>query len=123
MSVPLRFLVAEDSATVQALYRSVLRMQWPDAEVAVVASEEAAVREAAASRWDLIVMDGELSPGSGVQAIRQIRAAGVLVPVLFVSGENETVLRAALDAGAMVARQKPIPVHEFIAVVDKLLNP
>lgn len=123
MSVSLRFLVAEDSRAVQTLYRNMFHMRWPDAEVVVVASEEAAVREATASHWDLIVMDGELSPGSGIAAIRQIRAAGVSVPILFVSGENETVLRAALDAGATVARRKPVPVHEFIAAVDKLINP
>lgn len=119
----LRFLVVEDSRAVQVLYQNSFRMHWPDAGVVVVVSEEAAVREATAGRWDLIVMDWQLSPGSGITAIRQIRASGVSVPILFVSGEDEIVLRAALDAGATVARRKPVPVHEFIVAVDKLLNP
>lgn len=123
MSVPLRFLVAEDDPFIREFYRENLHRRWPDAEIRGVVSEAEAVLEGTADRLDLIVMDGSLMPGTGVAAVQQIRAAGVSCPILFVSGAGGGTLREALDAGATLARCKPVPVHEFIVLVDKLLNP
>ncbi|MBI3305061.1 response regulator [Candidatus Parcubacteria bacterium] len=117
-----RFLVVDDSVRIQALYRSALHMGWPGAEVVAVASENEAIREATGDRWDLILMDAQLSPGSGISAILQIRAAGVSVPILFVSGDDESVLCAARDAGATDVRHKPVPVSELIALANRLVN-
>src|SRR5690349_10868327 len=51
-------------------------------------------------RFDCLLLDHDLPGMSGTELTRQLRAAGDLTPVVFVTGQqNEEILQAAVDAG------------------------
>lgn len=95
-STPTRVLVVDD----QALYREGLCgliRHWPEFEVV---GDAANGREAVAfcreNAVDLVLMDVQMSVMDGIEAIQPVRAAapGVLVVMLTVSVDEETLFRA-----------------------------
>ncbi|MCC7436964.1 MAG: response regulator transcription factor [Armatimonadetes bacterium] len=72
---------------------------------------------------DLIVLDLMLPGKNGQDICREIRAAGVTVPVLMLTAktsETDTVL--GLEMGADDYVKKPFSIHELIARVKALLR-
>ena len=97
----LRVMVVDDHAVVRSGVRSLLESDPNITVVAEAGTVSAAVTTAATMTPDVILMDVRLADGSGIQAIREIRAnrpeTRVLVLTSFV---DDDALFSAIMAGA-----------------------
>ena len=73
--------------------------------------------------YDLVILDLILPRMSGIEICRSIRAKGILLPILILTGMDETEDKVlALDAGADDYLTKPFSVQELLARVRALLR-
>jgi len=101
MSEPLRMLLVEDSEDDAELLAHELRRAGFALEFERV--ENAAGLEAALDRatWDIIIGDNSMPGFSGTEALSLVRARGLDIPFIFVSGTmGEDLAARALEAGA-----------------------
>jgi DNA-binding response OmpR family regulator len=69
-------------------------------QVVTAASGAEAVRAAASSRPDLVLLDVMMPDGDGFEALRRIRSGGSEVPVIFLTARDEVPARArGFDVG------------------------
>ena len=115
-----RVLVVDDEVEMQRALRTGLRYHGFD--VRVVGSGEEAVRESAAWRPDVILLDLGLPGMDGFQTLAAIRpetrAAVIVVSVM--PGEKDKV--RALDAGADDYVVKPFGTEELVARIRAVLR-
>lgn len=115
---PSRVLVADDSGAM----RSILRRQLLAAGLEVVEATGGAdaVRQARATRPDLVLLDVDMPELDGFQVMSVLRTDEAVrdVPVIFLSGRVDTSeLVEGLDLGAFDYVKKPCDVDELIARV------
>ena len=115
-----RVLVVDDEVEMQRALRTGL--QYHDFDVHAVGSGEEAVREAAAWRPDVILLDLGLPGMDGFATLRALRpttrAAVIVVSVM--PGEKDKV--RALDAGADDYVVKPFGTDELVARIKAVLR-
>jgi signal transduction histidine kinase len=100
MPVPLRVLLVEDSEDDAELIARELRGGDYAPEVRRVETE-GAMRAALAEPWDVVISDYSLPQFSGPAALSLVRASGLDIPFIVVSGAiGEEVAVAAMKAGA-----------------------
>jgi DNA-binding response OmpR family regulator len=101
MNDVLRLLLVEDSeADAELLARELKRAGFAVefARVQTAAEVEDALRRRS---WDIIVGDNSMPGFSGTEALRIVRARGLDIPFIFVSGTmGEDLAVSALEAGA-----------------------
>jgi FixJ family two-component response regulator len=67
-----------------------------------------------------VILDVNLNDGSGIELRQGLKAAGVSVPVIYVSGNEDPVVRkAALDSGCIAFLTKPFSVQSLIEPLKK----
>ena len=67
-----------------------------------------------------VILDINLNDGSGIELRRRLKAAGVSVPVIYMSGNNDpAVRRAALGSGCNAFLAKPFSVQELIEPLNR----
>jgi FixJ family two-component response regulator len=67
-----------------------------------------------------VILDINLNDGSGIELRRGLKAAGVSVPVIYMSGnEDPAVRKAALDSGCIAFLTKPFSVQSLIEPLKK----
>src|SRR2546425_758344 len=101
MSTPLRMLMVEDSEADAELLAHELRRAGFALEFERV--DNAAALAAALDRvtWDVIIGDNSMPGFSGTEALALLRAHGLDIPFIFVSGTmGEDLAARALEAGA-----------------------
>jgi DNA-binding NarL/FixJ family response regulator len=109
----LRVLVVDDSQ----LFRTGLQaLLSEDFEVASAASGEAAVRQVAAFRPDVVVMDMDMPGMSGSDATRQILAAAPSTFVMMLTGSEDDVVEA-VRAGASGYLLKSADVADIVKAI------
>lgn len=79
-----RVLVVDDSAGVRQLISATLTGRGFDVQVAANARD--AVRAMADRRYDALVVDYSMPHSNGVELVRALRAVGVAIPIVMVSG-------------------------------------
>jgi two-component system, OmpR family, KDP operon response regulator KdpE len=110
-----RILIVDDEPQILRALR--INLQARHYDVVTAADGTAALREARASKPDLIVLDLGLPDLDGVEVIRKLRAWSP-VPIVVLSGRvgsNDKV--GALDAGADDYVTKPFSLDELLARV------
>jgi len=108
-----RLLVVADEKTILELLSGSLRLAG--FEVMTAASGKEALRAAAASRPDLILLDVMMPVGDGFEVVRRMRSSGPDVPVIFLSardGVRERVAGLALGGDDYVT--KPFSLDEVL---------
>jgi len=66
-----------------------------------------------------IVLDINLNDGSGIDLRRQLAAAGVSLPVIYITGnDNDATRMAALQSGCMAYLTKPFPAKSLIEPIE-----
>ena len=109
-----RLLLAEDEAELSRVLTAALRMQGYEVDAA--ADGEAAVSLARRNRYDCMVLDIMMPKKDGITALRELRAAGCLTPVLMLTAKAGLDDRVAgLDAGADDYLTKPFAIRELLA--------
>ena len=62
-----------------------------------------------------VILDINLNDGSGIELRHRLRADGISVPVIYITGnDNPAVRKAALDSGCIAFLTKPFSVQELI---------
>jgi two-component system OmpR family response regulator len=116
-----RVLIVEDEAKMAELLRRGLTEQGAVADVA--GRGEDALWMAAATAFDVIVLDVVLPGIDGFETCRSLRAAGVWTPVLMLTARGEVEDRVAgLDGGADDYLVKPFALAELGARLRALLR-
>jgi two-component system OmpR family response regulator len=116
-----RLLVVDDEATILELLAGSLR--FAGFEVVTAASGAEALRAAAASRPDLVLLDVMMPGGDGFEVVRRLRSSGPDVPVIFLTardGVRERVAGLALGADDYVT--KPFSLDEVLERIRAVLR-
>ena len=120
-SEPARLLVVDDEQTILELLAGSLRFAGYEVVTAATGSE--AVRTAASSRPDLILLDVMMPDGDGFEAARRIRTAGPEVPVIFLTARDAVSDRVTgFDTGADDYVTKPFSLDEVLARIRAVLK-
>ncbi|WGM29808.1 ATP-binding protein [Brevundimonas sp. NIBR11] len=119
---PLRVLLAEDNPANQTLIAALLGSM--DVALDMVENGEEAVRAAASTAYDLILMDMQMPLMDGPAATRAIRASGDLTPVVALTAnvlpEQIEQCRAAGMQGHVA---KPIDPRALMAALSEYARP
>jgi FixJ family two-component response regulator len=67
-----------------------------------------------------VILDIDLPDGSGIELREDLKAAGVSVPVIYITGNaNPKVREAAMTSGCVAFLTKPFSSHELIEPLKK----
>jgi predicted signal transduction protein with EAL and GGDEF domain/FixJ family two-component response regulator len=107
-SAPLRILVADDEPTARRLMRAAL--EKAGFAVATAADGEEALREFAAQRCDMVMLDVDMPARSGFEVCAELRRiAGDELPIVMVTGMDDLQsIETAYECGATDFIAKPI---------------
>lgn len=83
-----RILVADDSETILLLLRTRLEMEGHDVITAADGQEVVEAVSGAPDPPDILLLDAMMPRKSGIDALRELRAAGVDTPALIVSAHT-----------------------------------
>lgn len=73
--------------------------------------------------YSLILCDNTMPVMTGDQAVREMRALGVAVPIIGITGNSEPQdVRAFLDAGATQVLIKPVAVSQLLRIIQQALQ-
>jgi CheY-like chemotaxis protein len=117
-------LLVDDQRDILRLLRSTLEtLKNKDIKVFESPSGEEALLESTRHAIDLLVADYKLPGMSGVELMHKIRARHPEVKVIFITGMTEKKMRdEMLNAGALAVFDKPIPIADFLDVVERGLG-
>jgi DNA-binding response OmpR family regulator len=117
-----RVLIADDSETILLLLRTRLEMEGYEVVTAADGVEVVeAVRRDPAAGPDVLLLDAMMPRKSGIDALRELRAMGVVTPALIVSAHQDELDAAAptdLDIAGYV--NKPIDFDLLFAIIAEL---
>ncbi len=101
METTLKLLYAEDNPQDADLTRSHFARVAPNLHLEIAESGSHCIERLAAESFDLLLLDNHLPDMDGLDVLEQIRAIGLRLPVVIITGagDDETVARA-LRAGA-----------------------
>ncbi|MFT4053821.1 MAG: response regulator transcription factor [Novosphingobium sp.] len=116
-----RLLLAEDDADLGPAIRRALELEGHVVDLFTRGDDVLA--GARASDYDVILLDIGLPHGSGLEVLRDLRAAGDATPVIIVTAFDRTQQRVAgLDAGADDYVVKPVDLEELAARIRSQLR-
>jgi two-component system response regulator MprA len=119
-----RILVADDSETILLLVRTRLEMEGHEVETAADGQEVVdAMGRAGNNPPDILLLDAMMPHKSGIDALRELRAAGFETPALIVSAHTEggDGDDAALAISGYIG--KPIDFDQLFAKIAALTAP
>lgn len=118
-----RLLVADDSETILLLLETRLRMAGYDVATAEDGQQvlDALAETPDDGAPDVLLLDAMMPRKSGLEVLREIRAAGDRTPVLIVSAHREHQdLRDAMSSGADGTFTKPLDWDALIERIEEL---
>ena len=117
----MRILLVEDDKIISEQIAAALAKERLDVEV--VRNGERALDVALGSRFNLIVLDIMLPKLDGWAVCEQVRAAGILTPILMLTARDSIDDRVkGLQGGADDYLSKPFDLRELLARVHALLR-
>ena len=97
------------------------RLLWLHAyEPILLSSAEAFKKHTDFEKVACVILDINLNDGSGIELGHHLQAAGLSVPVIYMTGNQDpTVRKAALDTGCIAFLTKPFSTQELIDPLNK----
>jgi DNA-binding response OmpR family regulator len=117
-----KILIADDEEDIRQLILAILA--GSGFEVDTVSDGERAWEAVRQGHYDLLIADNEMPRLTGMKLIERIRASGMSLPVVIVSGSLALELvpdHLQLQIAAIIA--KPFDIDEFLNVVQTVLRP
>jgi len=120
--VSTRVLIADDSETILLLLRTRLEMEGYEVITAADGVEVIeAMQRASEPKPEILLLDAMMPRKSGIDALRELRAAGVDTPVLIVSAhQDEMDAGAATDVEVSGYITKPIDFDQLFSRIAEL---
>src|SRR5882672_92946 len=116
-----KILVVEDEEVIRMTLGDRLESEGYTVEFAVDGEE--GFQKATRSAYDLVVLDIMLPRKNGFDVCRDIRMAGVVVPILMLTARGQTVDKVlGLKIGADDYLTKPFDAMELLARIEALLR-
>jgi two-component system OmpR family response regulator len=116
-----RVLIADDSETILLLMRTRLEMEGYEVLTACDGEEVLEIMRRDNADPDILLLDAMMPRKSGIDALRELRAAGVATPVLIVSAhQDEMDAGAASDAEVDGYVPKPIDFEALFKSIAEL---
>ena len=115
----MKILIAEDDTSTWRSLRRLLGVLIGQAEYDNATNGDDTLRLASNNQYDLITMDGNLSPGRGPEIVRALRAKGCETKIIMHCGE-ERELKDGLKYGANAGVMKPLNLQDLIAILKEL---
>jgi DNA-binding response OmpR family regulator len=117
-------LIVDDQRDILRLLHSTIdTFKNDDIKIFESQSGEEAMLESSRHRVDMLITDYKLPGMTGVELMHKIRARHPEAKVIMISGETERKVRnEMLNAGALAIFEKPIPLAEFLDVVERGLG-
>ncbi|WP_137844382.1 response regulator transcription factor [Microbacterium sp. 2FI] len=115
-----RILVAEDDRLVSSFVSKGLRESGYGVEAA--ADGETALELCRTGDFDLLILDIGLPVLDGFGVLRRLRAAGLILPVIVLTGRPDRDVVEALEAGADDFMPKPFRFAELLARIHARLR-
>ncbi len=117
-------LIVDDQRDILRLLRSTLEtLKNPDVKILEAPSGEEALLASARHRVDLLISDYKLPGMSGLELMHKVRARHPEAKIILISGTTERKVREEmLNAGALAVFNKPIPLADFLDVVERGLG-
>lgn len=116
-----RLLVLEDDPVCAAFLHEALRVLPVHVDHA---PDLATARRLAAPTQSLWIFDARLPDGHGADLLAELRGAGMTVPALALTGEDEPQALARLAASGFAAvLRKPVTLQQLMAAVNGLIAP
>lgn len=121
----IRVLIADDSETILLLLRTRLEMEGYEVVTAADGVEVVeAVQHDEQPSPDILLLDAMMPRKSGIDALRELRAAGIETPALIVSAhQDEMDAGAATDVEVSGYITKPIDFDRLFARIAELTGP
>ncbi len=118
-----RILLVDDQRDILRLLHSTLDTLGHKLEIYEAPSGEEALLEATRHRFDLLVSDYKLPGITGVELMKKIRAKNPDVKSILITAMTDKKTREEMRAaGAMALFDKPIPMADFLDVVERGLG-
>jgi response regulator RpfG family c-di-GMP phosphodiesterase len=116
----LLILLVDDDPGLRTLLRTTFEVA--DVSVAEAESAKAARREIRASRPDVIVLDVNMPRVSGIDFCAELKASAATkdIPVVLLTGADETTNTAAKRVGADAFVRKPFSPLELLSIAERL---
>jgi two-component system invasion response regulator UvrY len=118
-----KFLIADDHSLIRKGLSTLLREEFPGAQVSEVTDSFALIKEAVVQKWDLIISDISMPGRNILETLKQLKKILPATPVLILSvhPEDQYVVRA-LKAGASGYLNKESHPEELLKAVRQLLQ-
>jgi DNA-binding response OmpR family regulator len=115
-----RILLVDDNDMVRTMLTRILINLYPKACITSVDDGMEALTHCATEAFDVLIVDGRMTPLSGVDLIRTVRANGLTCPIVLMS--MDTSLQAAVEeVGANAFLAKPFMIKELDELLTILL--
>jgi two-component system alkaline phosphatase synthesis response regulator PhoP len=116
-----RILLVEDEEALRMMLTDRLRSEGYEVESAP--DGDRGLKKATEEPFDLVVLDLMLPCRSGLDVCRDIRAAGMAVPILILTARNQTVDKViGLKTGGDDYLSKPFDTPELMARIEALIR-
>jgi FixJ family two-component response regulator len=111
-------LVADDDPEMLRGVQRLLRQH--DYEPILFSSAEAFKNHTDFGGAVCVILDINLNDGSGIELRHRLRADGISVPVIYITGNGDSVVRnAALDSGCIAFLTKPFSAQSLLEPLKK----
>lgn len=117
-------LLVDDQRDILRLLRSSLEsLKNKEINIFEAPSGEEALLESTRHEINLLITDYKLPGMSGVELMRKVRARHPEIKIVFITGMTDKKMRdEMLNAGALAVFDKPIPMADFLDVVERGLG-
>ncbi|HEU0033355.1 MAG TPA: ATP-binding protein [Kofleriaceae bacterium] len=100
MTDRVRILMIDDDVVDRIAIRRAIEQSGLLAEVDEASNAQETLAKVKQQSYDCLLLDHDLPGTTGIELTKQLRAAGDLTPIVFVTGQqNEELLQQAVDAG------------------------
>jgi DNA-binding response OmpR family regulator len=118
---PLRLLLVEDDDDLLLFFCRALRRAGHEVESSL--RGDTGLELALSGRFDLLVLDWHLPGLDGYTVLHAVRASGLPLRVLMLTGYGQSHREAALAAGADAFLEKPCGLEDLVAAVAQFAKP